>query len=137
MSERTPNLLIFMTDQQQGGTVLPGHPLKAQTPVLDRFRAQSVTFARTFCPSPHCCPSRASFFTGLYPSEHGVWHNVNVTNAISRGLNPGVQPWSVDLAAAGYRLALSGKWHVSNEDQADRYGWEIVYPAGTTSPPRT
>ena len=100
-----PNLLIFMTDQQRGATVLPGSPVKAVTPCLDRFRAEGVTFTRAFCPSPHCCPSRATFFSGLYPSEHGVWNNVDVGNTLSRGLNDGIRLWSEDLAASGPRGA--------------------------------
>ena len=117
---KQPNILIFMTDQQRGSTVTDPRCL---TPNLDKFRTGGVTFTNTFCPSPHCCPSRATFMTGLYPSEHGVWNNVNVTNAISRGLNPGTRLWSQDLAENGYDLFYSGKWHVSAVEGPDTYGW--------------
>ncbi|MBT3342844.1 MAG: sulfatase-like hydrolase/transferase [Gemmatimonadetes bacterium] len=123
-----PNILIFMTDQQRASSVLPGDPYKAKTPVLDAFRQDSVTFSRTFCPSPHCCPSRASFMTGLMPTQHGVWHNVNVANAITRGMKSHIRPWSVDLREAGYHMLFTGKWHVSNDQQPCDYGWEQVYP---------
>ena len=95
-----PNILIFMTDQQAGSTLLPGR-MKARTPVLDAFREDAVTFSRAYCPSPHCCPSRATFFTGLYPSQHGVWNNVNAANALSRDWKPHIRPWSLDLREAG------------------------------------
>ena len=124
-----PNILVFMTDQQRGDTVLPGMRMKAQTPVLDEFRKSAMTFTNAYCPAPHCCPSRATFFTGLYPTEHGVWNNVNVPNALARGLKSGVRPWSLDLAAAGYQLAFSGKWHVSNFQSPVEFGWNPVYPA--------
>ena len=124
------NVLIFMTDQQRGDTVLPGARMKAQTPVLDEFRKSALTFTNAYCPSPHCCPSRATFFTGLYPTEHGVWNNVNVPNALTRGLKPNVRPWSVDLAKSGYQLLFSGKWHVSNFQLPTEFGWSQVYPAG-------
>jgi arylsulfatase A-like enzyme len=61
-----------MPDQQQGATILPGHP--CNTPNLDRFGQQGLIFSRAYCPAPHCCPSRATFMTGLYPSEHGVYN---------------------------------------------------------------
>lgn len=131
-----PNILIFMTDQQRGGTVLPGSPVKALTPHLDRFRAESVTFTRAFCPAPHCCPSRASFFSGLYPSEHGVWNNVEVGNALSRGLNDGVRLWCEDFRAAGYRMHFAGKWHVSSEETANDRGWESTRPFAAKFPRR-
>ncbi|TDT74706.1 arylsulfatase A-like enzyme [Arthrobacter sp. AG258] len=117
------NVLIFMTDQQRGATVLPEHRLKARTPFLDAFRQRAATFARSYTPSPHCCPSRASFFTGLYPSEHGVWNNVNLTNAFSRGPREGTAYWSSSFIRAGYELAISGKWHVSNAQRPSELGW--------------
>ena len=117
-----------MTDQQRGDTVPPYG--RAITPNLDRFSREGITFSQTFCPSPHCCPSRATFFTGLYPSEHGVWNNVNVGNALSRGLNEGVRLFSEDLRAAGYSLAFSGKWHVSNEEGPAERGWDASFVTG-------
>jgi arylsulfatase A-like enzyme len=118
---RPPNILIFMTDHQRGDTVLAGHP--AQTPHLSRFAEQGVTFTEAFCPSPHCCPSRATFFTGLYPTRHGVWNNVCNRQALRQGPYEGVRLWSEDLAAADYDLRFSGKWHVSAlEGPVDR-GW--------------
>jgi len=118
-----PNLLIFMTDHQRGDTVLPSSP--CITPNIDRLAREGVTFSETFCPSPHCCPSRATFMTGLFPAEHGVWHNVDVANAISRGLNEGVRTWCEDYRDAGYRMHYSGKWHVSHHESPVDRGWNV------------
>jgi arylsulfatase A-like enzyme len=125
-----PNILIFMTDQQSGATIDPTSPFRAKTPNLDRFRAQAATFTNAFAPAPHCCPSRTSFFTSRYPSQHGVWNNVNVTNALSRGPRPGTPFWSQDFARAGYELAFTGKWHVSNWQNPSEFGWRdlLVFP---------
>ena len=84
-----PNFLIFLTDHQRGDTILPNS--RVITPNIDRFRQRAVTFTQAYCPAPHCCPSRATFFTGLYPSQHGVWNNVGVSNTLSRGLFDGVR----------------------------------------------
>jgi arylsulfatase A-like enzyme len=116
-----PNILIVMTDHQRADTALPEHG--AITPNLDRFAQEGITFTEAFCPSPHCCPSRATFFTGLYPSRHGVWNNVCNDQALSRGLKPGVRLWSEELAGAGYRLHFSGKWQVSVEESPADRGW--------------
>lgn len=121
--DQRPNILIFMTDQQRGATVIRGDRNKALTPNLDRFSSDSVTFTNTFCPSPHCCPSRATFMSGLYPSQHGVWNNVNVGNALSRGLFENVRLWSEDLRDAGYCMDYSGKWHVSDYEGPAERGW--------------
>jgi arylsulfatase A-like enzyme len=125
---RSPNILIFMTDHQRADSVLPEHPVIA--PHLNRFSQEGVTFTNTFCPSPHCCPARATFFSGLYPSRHGVWNNICNRQALSLGLNEGVRLFSEDLAQAGYQLHYSGKWHVSVlESPADR-GWSEHYVTG-------
>ena len=120
-----PNIIVFMTDHQRGDTIQAGSPVK--TPNLDRFRKQAVNFTRAYCPAPHCCPSRATFFSGLYPTEHGVWNNVNVSNTFSRGLYEGTRLFSQDLKEAGYRLYFSGKWHVSVEKGPEDFGFETLY----------
>ncbi len=124
------NILIFMTDHQRGDTVLPEHP--CVTPNLTVFAREGLTFSNAFCPSPHCCPARATFHSGLYPSRHGVWNNICNDQALSRGLKPGVKLFSEDLTEAGYRLIWSGKWHVSvDQTPADR-GWEERFVSAAT-----
>lgn len=122
------NILVFMTDHQRGDTVLPEHPVVK--PHLSRLAREGVTFSETFCPSPHCCPARATFMSGLYPTRHGVWNNICNDQALSRGLKPGVRLWSEDLAAAGYRLEWSGKWHVSVEETPRDRGWHELFVTG-------
>ena len=121
MSDR-PNILIFMTDQEQADVVGPDHP--CQTPNADRLAAQGIRFTQAYTPTAHCCPARATFFTGLYPSRHGIYNNVRTRTAIHEGLNPGVVTFGEGLADAGYKLTLCGKWHVTaQEDRSDR-GWQ-------------
>jgi arylsulfatase A-like enzyme len=129
-----PNVLIFMTDQQRGSTILPESP--AMTPNLDRFLAEGLVFTRARCPAPHCCPSRATFFSGLYPTEHGVWNNVGVQNALSRGPHPGTRMWSQALSESGYRCCFTGKWHVSDGEPPGDFGWEEHQPPRPAARPR-
>lgn len=131
---KQPNILIFMTDQQRWDTAPPFQ--RAITPNLDKFAAESVMFTETYTPSPHCCPSRATFFTGLYPSEHGVWNNVGVGNALSTGPYDGVRMWSEDLADHGYHLIFSGKWHVSAEESPADRGWTLAGATSLSAKPR-
>jgi arylsulfatase A-like enzyme len=121
MIKPLPNILVFMTDHQRADTLLPW--ARSHSPHLDQMAHDGITFTQAYCPSPHCCPSRASFFTGLYPSGHGVWNNVCNDQALSRGLKPGVRLWSEDLAQVGYELHFCGKWHVSVEEGPADRGW--------------
>ncbi len=116
-----PNILIVMTDHQRGDTVLPEHP--AITPNVGRLAAEGVTFTETFCPTPHCCPSRATFMSGQMPSRHGIWNNVLNRQALRTSLHDDVRLWSEDLAAAGYAMHYTGKWHVSAEENPADRGW--------------
>ena len=125
---RKPNLLLVMTDHQRGDTVLPDNP--CLTPNLDRLAEQGVRFTDAFCSAPHCCPSRATFWTGHYPSRHGVWNNICNTTALSTGLKPGISVWSDGMAAAGYRMVWSGKWHVSLHETPKDTCWEERHLSG-------
>ena len=119
-----PNILIFMTDHQRGDTVRPEHPCK--TPHIDAFAREGVLFDQVFCPAPHCCPARGTFHSGLYPTRSGVWNNICNDQALTRGLKPGVRLWSEGLAEVGYRMAWTGKWHVSVEEGPQDRGWQQV-----------
>ncbi|MBN2451535.1 MAG: sulfatase-like hydrolase/transferase [Lentisphaeria bacterium] len=125
-----PNLLIVMTDHQRLDTVLPEHP--CLTPNLTAFARDGLTFTSTFCPTAHCCPARATFWSGLYPSRHGVWNNVNNSYAIQRGPHRHIRMFSQDLRDAGYALAYAGKWHVSayGDQTPKNYGWNELQPYG-------
>jgi len=119
-----PNILIFMVDQMQRDVTLPGHP--CHMPNVRRLAEQGVSFTQTFTCSPHCCPSRATFMTGLYPSRHGVFNNVETNTAFQKGLNPGVRTFSEFLSHAGYRLACAGKYHVTNLETPAERKWEEI-----------
>lgn len=120
---KKPNVLIYMTDQQRATTAYPYG--KAHMPNLEKFAKQSTVFAQTHTVSPHCCPARASLFSGLYPSQHGVWNNVDVGTCLRKGLYDGITLFSEDFKRAGYRTYYSGKWHISHvEGPCDR-GFDI------------
>ncbi len=122
MSVKKPNILIFMTDQQRGDSVYPYN--KAKTPNVEKFAKDGVVFAQTHTIAPHCCPSRATLWSGLFPTEHGVWNNVNVGNAISRGLYDGVTLFPELFQKSGYRSYYAGKWHVSNYESPSHRGFD-------------
>lgn len=117
-----PNILIFMTDQEQGAVIHPDHP--CITPNAAKLAQEGVFFHNAFCPTAHCCPSRATFMTGLYPSRHGVYNNVSTPTAIHRGVYDDVVMFSEMLAEADYNLAYAGKWHVTNLENPSDRGWE-------------
>jgi arylsulfatase A-like enzyme len=91
---------------------------------MDRLAATGMRFDNFFCASPVCSPARGTILTGRIPSQHGVHDWLAAGNTVApyetaRGGElieylkdmPGYTDF---LAAAGYRCALSGKWHLGD-----------------------
>jgi arylsulfatase A-like enzyme len=62
-NDNSPTIII-MADQ------LRFDVLEKFTPNINALKNDGVNFKRAYCASPICAPSRASFFTGLYPNNH-------------------------------------------------------------------
>lgn len=69
-----PNVIMIVVDDMNGYSTRDRYPL-VKMPYLDRFRTQAVNFVNATCNSPVCSPSRASFFSGLYPHKTGAYFN--------------------------------------------------------------
>ena len=123
---KKPNFLIFMVDQCNGTLFGENGPADfLHVPNLGRLYEEGVNFANTYCASPLCAPSRASFMSGLLPSRTGVYDN-------AAEFASAVPTFAHHLRQAGYTTALSGKMHFVGPDQL--HGFEKrtttdVYPA--------
>ncbi|MDE2897404.1 MAG: sulfatase-like hydrolase/transferase [Chloroflexota bacterium] len=116
---RPPNILWFCTDHQRFDTVAAlGNP-EIRTPYLDALVRQGAAFTHAYCQSPLCCPSRASFMTGRYPSAVHV--NYNALDYFP----PAAETTLVSrlLAEAGYECGLVGKLHLA-DGHGDPYATE-------------
>ena len=104
MRDGRPNVLIITTDQQRRDTLSGYGSEFTATPNLDRLGREGVFFDRAYCTNPTCTPSRASLFSGLYPSRHGAWN-------IGTNVSDDLPMISHLLGAAGYRTHYVGKAH--------------------------
>lgn len=75
------NLLIISVDSLRADAVSTIGGGATTTPFFDNFSEKSTLFASAFSSGKWTAPSHASVFTGLYPTEHGVYDS----NAISQG----------------------------------------------------
>ncbi|HEX8742279.1 MAG TPA: sulfatase-like hydrolase/transferase [Thermoleophilaceae bacterium] len=74
MASRRPNLLLIITDQQRAPMHWPDEPgwLRQLTPADHDLAGTGLTFTDAICSTCMCSPSRATLYTGLYPTQHGV-----------------------------------------------------------------
>jgi arylsulfatase A-like enzyme len=71
-ADSRPNYLFLLADDHAGYVLgCDGNP-RAESPNLDLLASESVRFARHYCNSPICTPSRQSLLTGQLPHANGV-----------------------------------------------------------------
>ena len=120
-----PNFLYIMADEYR-------FPVPYESPALAAFRARYLTaerffsqngleFANHYIMSAACVPSRASIFTGQYPSLHGVSQTTGAAKSSFEQdmfwLDPNTVPTMGDyFRAGGYSTYYKGKWHFSEAD---------------------
>ena len=113
-----PNIVLIFTDNHQASTLgCYGNP-EIHTPHLDELSRHGMLFENAFCPNGFCSPCRASVMTGLLPSQHGVHSWIDDRNMAQwpenwHALN-GLRTLPATLQSAGYRTALSGKYHLGD-----------------------
>ncbi|WP_406136122.1 sulfatase-like hydrolase/transferase [Streptomyces sp. NBC_01089] len=114
-----PNVLVILSDDQAHWALGCAGNEEIITPRLDALAAGGTRLENFFCTSPVCSPARASLFTGQIPSRHGVhdWLSGGHVGEGGTDFLAGQRLFTDDFAAAGYRLALSGKWHLGANDR--------------------
>lgn len=121
MSEQ-PNILLILNDDM-GYSDIGCYGGEIQTPTLNRLAENGIRFT-SFYNTARCCPSRASLLTGLYPHQADVGHMVgnDHLDGYLGDLSRNAVTIAEVLKAAGYRTAISGKWHVTG-DYEDGHNW--------------
>jgi N-acetylglucosamine-6-sulfatase len=88
-----------------------------QTPHLDRLASEGTRFANVFVTTSLCSPSRASLLSGQYARAHKVLNNfTEYPNALPS--------YPRRLKEAGYQTAYLGKWHMGEDNDEQRPGFD-------------
>jgi choline-sulfatase len=106
-----PNLITIVTDDQAIWAVGLYGNAEIHTPNMDRLGAEGLVFSNAFVATPVCSPSRATYLTGLWPTEHGVEDWIAPFEAAT-GAGIAGMTWAHVLQRNGYRTGLIGKWHL-------------------------
>jgi arylsulfatase A-like enzyme len=104
--EAKPNIVVIMTDDQRDAD-----PLERMPNAQSLLANQGIRFTNSYVVNPVCCASRASFLSGQYSHNDGVWDNKPGERPggfkAFKGDDDTVACWTQQ---AGYRTALIGKY---------------------------
>lgn len=107
----TPNIVVFLTDDQGWGDLsCYGHPV-LQTPNVDRFASQGMKFTQCYSASAFCSPSRSSILTGRTPYRNGVFTWLPENDPVH--LRKSEITIASLLKEKGYETCHVGKWHLN------------------------
>jgi choline-sulfatase len=118
--DRRPNLLFIIADDHAGYVLGAQGNRQAQTPNLDRLAAEGTRFARHYCNSPVCTPSRQSILTGQLPHAAGV-------TVLKTPLDDGRPTLAKTLAGRGYSTAVFGKMHFNTPGRPGLHGFATAW----------
>jgi arylsulfatase A-like enzyme len=113
-----PNVLFILCDDLRWDALGYAGNQYVKTPNIDRLAREGVQFRNMFCTTSLCSPSRASILSGLYAHAHGV-----VNNFTEYPTN--IKNFPMALQSAGYDTAYIGKWHMGEDNDQPRAGFNF------------
>ncbi|HPO90113.1 MAG TPA: sulfatase-like hydrolase/transferase [Victivallales bacterium] len=114
------NILFITSDQQHYSAMGYLNP-ELKTPNLDKLVKEGTTFHRAYTVNPTCTPTRASWITGLYPSQHGAY-------SLGTKLMENIPTVGSIFSQNGYKTALIGKAHFQPLKSTPEYPSIEAYP---------
>ena len=115
------NNILFITSDQQHWCTLGYLNPEVKTPNLDRLVKRGISFHRAYTVNPTCTPTRSSWITGMYPSQHGAY-------SLGTKLMENVPTINDSLHEAGMQSALIGKAHFQPLLSTNEYSSMESYP---------
>lgn len=130
-----PNIIVFFSDDHAAWALPCYGNSEIKAPHISALAETGAVMTNAFTPCPVCSPARASFWTGLYPSQHGV-HDHLAEDDPEVGATAWLQgiPTLADyLRDAGYSAAMCGKWHCG-AGEMPKSGFDYWYSSWRKTP---
>lgn len=109
-SEKPPNLLFIITDQQRSDALSYAGNKILNTPNMDRLAREGAWFENAYTQCAVCTPARASMLTGHTLANTKVISNKQAYVPEDTGVMP-MKTYDEILSENGYECEYYGKWH--------------------------
>ena len=115
---KKPNIIVFLSDDQ--GVWASGCYGNTEiiTPNIDKIAEKGIQFNNFFVATPVCSPSRATFLTGMIPSQHGIHDYISEGNTGKTTIQylKETITYTDILSDNGWTCGISGKWHLGSSE---------------------
>ena len=111
-ADAAPPHIIYVVLDDLGRKDVGFHGSDIATPNIDKLAAEGAQLEQ-FYVQPMCTPTRAALMTGRYPLRYGLQTGV-IPAAGTYGLALDEYILPQLLKDAGYKTAMSGKWHIGH-----------------------
>jgi arylsulfatase A-like enzyme len=132
-----PNVIFILTDNQGAWSLGCYGNSDIRTPNIDRLASEGIRFTRALSSNPVSSPTRATFLTGLMPSQHGIHCYIDNKYMIGPEAYNMIDEFTTIgeiLQDAGYVCGLSGKWHLGDHLNAhEGFSSWVTKPGGHTT----
>ena len=131
-----PNVIFILTDNHGAWTLGCYGNKDIRTPNIDRLASEGMLFTRAMSSNPVCSPTRATYLTGLIPSQHGLHSFLDNKYMVGPEAYYTLKEFETlprILHSEGYVCGLSGKWHLgANLTPQDGFSYWITMLRGST-----
>ncbi len=130
-----PNIIVFFSDDHAAWALPSYGNREISAPHISELAETGAVMENAFTPCPVCSPARASFWTGLYPSQHGVHDHLAEDEPEVRETAwlDGIPTLADYLREAGYSAAMCGKWHCG-AGETPKSGFDYWYSSWRKTP---
>lgn len=113
---RRPNIIVISFDDLGWNDLGCYGNAFHETPQIDQVAAAGMRFTQAYAAAPVCSPTRVALMTGLFPARTGIttWLHGEAFPGNAH-LRPRFRTLPEHIAGRGYRSALIGKWHLTEE----------------------
>jgi arylsulfatase A-like enzyme len=124
-----PNVILMMADDLANEDLSCYGSTRIKTPRIDQLASEGIRLTSYYAGNPVCSPSRMALLSGSYPARLGWrWGVLGYGFAPKTGMSPGVYTIAEAFRDGGYRTAMTGKWHLGDQNMSpENQGFDSTY----------